>query len=72
MEQRFLGCLVGLAVGDAVGTTVEFAQRGSFEPVTGMVGGGPFHLPADAWTDDARMWRYTVDKYTDPAPGRAS
>ncbi len=29
-------------------------------------------LPADAWTDDARMWRYTVDKYTDPAPGRAS
>jgi len=29
-------------------------------------------LPPDAWTDDARMWRYTVDKYSDPAPGRSS
>ncbi|MFN7938910.1 MAG: ADP-ribosylglycohydrolase family protein [Bryobacteraceae bacterium] len=55
MEQRFVGCLLGLAVGDAVGTTVEFAQRGSFEPVTDMVGGGPFRLPAGAWTDDTSM-----------------
>ena len=29
---RFRGCLLGLAVGDAVGTTVEFRPRGSFEP----------------------------------------
>jgi ADP-ribosyl-[dinitrogen reductase] hydrolase len=41
---RFRGCLLGLAVGDAVGTTVEFRPRGSFEPLTDMVGGGPFHL----------------------------
>jgi hypothetical protein len=26
---RFRGCLLGLAVGDAVGTTVEFEPRGS-------------------------------------------
>lgn len=38
------GRLVGLAVGDAVGTTVEFKQRGSFPPVTDMIGGGPFGL----------------------------
>ena len=37
---RFRGCLVGLAVGDAIGTTVEFKERGSFAPVTDMVGGG--------------------------------
>ncbi|MBS1830942.1 MAG: ADP-ribosylglycohydrolase family protein [Acidobacteria bacterium] len=55
MEQRYLGCLVGLAVGDAVGTTVEFRDRGSFEPVTDMVGGGPFRLPVGAWTDDTSM-----------------
>lgn len=52
---RFVGCLLGLAVGDAVGTTVEFRPRGSFPPVTDMIGGGPFRLPAGAWTDDTSM-----------------
>jgi ADP-ribosyl-[dinitrogen reductase] hydrolase len=52
---RFAGCLMGLAVGDALGTTVEFIPRGSFAPVTDMVGGGPFNLPAGAWTDDTSM-----------------
>lgn len=52
---RFRGCLLGLAVGDAVGTTVEFQQRGSFSPVTDMVGGGPFHLKPGQWTDDTSM-----------------
>lgn len=52
---RFRGCLLGLAVGDAVGTTVEFQQRGSFAPVTDMVGGGPFHLKPGQWTDDTSM-----------------
>jgi ADP-ribosyl-[dinitrogen reductase] hydrolase len=53
--KRSLGCLLGLAVGDAVGTTVEFAQPGTFVPVTDMVGGGPFHLNAGEWTDDTSM-----------------
>lgn len=52
---RHRGCLLGLACGDAVGTTVEFRSRGSFPPVTDMVGGGPFRLPAGAWTDDTSM-----------------
>src|SRR5215218_10319831 len=52
---RFRGCLLGLAVGDAVGTTVEFSPPGTFEPVTDMVGGGPFSLPAGSWTDDTSM-----------------
>jgi ADP-ribosyl-[dinitrogen reductase] hydrolase len=47
--------LLGLACGDAVGTTVEFCEQGSFSPVTDMVGGGPFRLPAGAWTDDTSM-----------------
>ena len=33
------GCLLGLAVGDALGTTVEFRRPGTFSPVTDMVGG---------------------------------
>ena len=54
-RSRYRGCLLGLACGDAVGTTVEFRERGSFPPVTDMVGGGPFRLPAGAWTDDTSM-----------------
>ncbi|MBV1919738.1 MAG: ADP-ribosylglycohydrolase family protein, partial [Pseudomonadales bacterium] len=52
---RYQGCLLGLAVGDAIGTTVEFMSRGSFPPVTDMVGGGPFDLEAGQWTDDTSM-----------------
>ena len=49
------GALIGLAVGDAVGTTVEFQRPGSFLPVTDMVGGGPFRLKPGEWTDDTSM-----------------
>ncbi len=52
---RFHGCLLGLAVGDAVGTTVEFRARGTFQPLTDMIGGGPFNLKAGQWTDDTSM-----------------
>lgn len=52
---RFRGCLLGLAVGDAVGTTVEFRPRGTFVPVTDMRGGGPFGLRPGEWTDDTSM-----------------
>lgn len=52
---RFRGCLLGLAVGDAVGTTVEFMPRGSFPEVMDMTGGGPFNLQAGQWTDDTSM-----------------
>jgi ADP-ribosyl-[dinitrogen reductase] hydrolase len=52
---RYRGCLLGLAVGDAIGTTVEFKARGSFAPVTDMVGGGAFGLKPGQWTDDTSM-----------------
>jgi len=54
-KQRYRGCLLGLAAGDAVGTTVEFRERGSFTPLTDMVGGGPFRLLPGQWTDDTSM-----------------
>ena len=53
--ERAQGCLVGLAVGDALGTTLEFRSPGSFEPLTDMIGGGPFRLKAGQWTDDTSM-----------------
>ena len=54
-EQRYVGCLLGLACGDAIGTTVEFKSRDSFTPVTDMVGGGVFDLKPGEWTDDTSM-----------------
>jgi ADP-ribosyl-[dinitrogen reductase] hydrolase len=52
---RIRGAFLGLAIGDAVGTTLEFRAPGSFEPIDDMLGGGPFDLPAGAWTDDTSM-----------------
>lgn len=52
---RFRGCLLGLAVGDAIGTTLEFKRPGTFKPITDMVGGGPFNLKPGQWTDDTSM-----------------
>ena len=54
-RSRFRGCLLGLAVGDALGTTVEFLPPGSFIPLADMVGGGKFNLAAGEWTDDTSM-----------------
>ena len=55
IRDRFRGCLFGLACGDATATTVEFLPRGTFPPVTDMVGGGPFNLNRGEWTDDTSM-----------------
>ena len=40
IRDRFRGCLLGLAAGDALGTTLEFKKPGTFEPLTDMIGGG--------------------------------
>ena len=53
--ERFRGCLLGMAAGDALGTTLEFCSPGSFTPIEDMVGGGPFHLKPGEWTDDTSM-----------------
>ena len=52
---RFKGCLLGLAVGDALGTTLEFKKPGTFHPINDIVGGGPFNLQAGQWTDDTSL-----------------
>lgn len=52
---RAKGCLLGLAIGDAVGTSIEFEERDTYQPLTDMIGGGPFDLNAGEWTDDTSM-----------------
>lgn len=52
MRDRAVGALVGLAVGDALGTTIEFTTKPRHALVTDIVGGGPFRLRPGQWTDD--------------------
>ena len=39
LKDRYRGSLLGLATGDALGTTLEFKAPGTFEPIDDMVGG---------------------------------
>ncbi|MER2197192.1 ADP-ribosylglycohydrolase family protein [Methylobacterium brachiatum] len=55
VRDRALGAFIGLAVGDALGTTLEFEARDTKPPVYDMVGGGPFDLLPGQWTDDTSM-----------------
>ena len=54
---RFVGSLLGLSVGDALGACVEFRPRSYLlaNPVGEMKGGGTWSLKAGQWTDDTSM-----------------
>jgi len=54
-KDKVRGAFLGLAIGDALGTTLEFKTPGTFEPILDMIGGGPFELKAGEWTDDTTM-----------------
>lgn len=55
LHDRTRGALLGLSVGDALGTTLEFKSPGSFTPIENIVGQGPFNLRPGEWTDDTSM-----------------
>ena len=55
LRARYLGALLGLATGDAVGAATQYRRPGRFTPVGDMLGGGPFDLPRGAWSDDTAM-----------------
>ena len=54
-RERYLGALIGLAIGDALGAVHQQQPPGSFEPISDLVGGGFLKLPRGAWTDDTAM-----------------
>ena len=56
---QFRGCLLGAAVGDALGAPLEFMDAKEIARkhgrVTEMLGGGWLHLPIGHYTDDTQM-----------------
>ena len=54
-RSKYRGALLGLAAGDALGTTLEFKAPGSFKPITDIIGGGPFGLKPGQWTDGTSL-----------------
>ncbi|EKN3400895.1 ADP-ribosylglycohydrolase family protein [Yersinia enterocolitica] len=65
LTNRAKGALLGLAVGDALGTTLEFQPRPNEPVIKSMVGGGPFNLRAGEWTDDTSMMLCLADSLID-------
>ncbi len=55
LSNRYLGCLLGLACGDAVGAPLEFKERGTFTPIKDIAKGGKFGMQPGEWTDDTAM-----------------
>jgi len=55
LRERFLGALVGLAIGDALAAATQYRRPGRFAPVGDLLGGGPFDLPRGGWSDDTAM-----------------
>jgi len=55
LRRRFLGAMLGLAVGDALAAATQFRRAGRFTAVADVLGGGPFDLPRGAWSDDTAM-----------------
>ncbi len=62
---RRRGLLLGLAIGDAMGASVEFSAPGTFVEVTGYRAGGPHGLEAGEWTDDTSMALALADSISD-------
>jgi ADP-ribosylglycohydrolase/protein-tyrosine phosphatase len=55
LRWRYLGSMIGLACGDAMGATLQFRKPGQFTPIADLLSGGHWQLPRGAWTDDTAM-----------------
>lgn len=54
-RDRCRGMLLGLAMGDALGQAARGQRPGTFSAGDELRGGGPFTLPAGAWSDKTAM-----------------
>jgi ADP-ribosyl-[dinitrogen reductase] hydrolase len=64
-QDRQRGMFLGLAIGDALGASIEFQQPGTFVEVTDYRAGGPHGLAPGEWTDDTSMALALADSIAD-------
>lgn len=55
LQNRAVGCLVGAAIGDALGVAHEFKHWSEIPNDFGLDGGGPFNYERGAYSDDSEM-----------------
>ena len=64
-RERFIGCLVGLAIGDALGAPLEFMPRAEIAATYGKVrellGGGWLNVEPGEYTDDTQLARMIAE-----------
>ncbi len=62
MKNQWLAGIMGVVVGDALGTPVQFLDREALKenPVVTMEGHGTFDMPAGTWSDDSSMTLATL------------
>lgn len=62
---KYVDCVIGHAVGDAMGVPTEFLIRERLQkkPVTKMIGRGQHDVPAGSWSDDTSMAIATIDSF---------
>jgi len=54
-RDRYIGSMLGLAVGDALGAPVEFREKDSFDKIEQYKRGGKFNLEIGEYTDDTSL-----------------
>jgi len=52
---RYKGCFIALAVGDALGSPIQFKKRDTYPHVRGYTAGGVFNAAKGEYTDDTAM-----------------
>lgn len=57
LQTKFRNGIYGVAIGDALGTPVQFCSREELRryPITGIKDDGTYRLPAGTWSDDTSM-----------------
>lgn len=61
--KKIVNGILGFAIGDAMGVSVEFKNRKELleKPVVKMEGYGTYDVPAGSWSDDTSMVLATID-----------
>lgn len=66
LKNIWMSGMMGLVVGDALGSPAQFRNRREFEnnPITEMEYCKCFNMPAGSWTDDSSLAIATLDAFT--------